>query len=350
MKKLTATSIILFLFLNVETGKLFCKDNGYKSFNKYFTLIDTVFFNIDSLIIGDIDDIIVLNNGKYVIKDPISRAAFWVDTINRKYKKLSFEKELPGVDTNPLGLYRDLDGGFWESIVRYYLKFDENGNLLSHYSNDKYFVSDKFCVDSTSNLIIYSRQESLNGIYLLYYNLKNNDIHKLFKLGFSKNYINIIKRFDGGGFLIDKNNYLYVANAIEDKIYKYDLSGNLIKCFSSKNVPFKHIDRDIPPGKAGVIDFLMRSKGKLLNTIVNRIGFINSRYIFANYIGSKDNFIEIFSKDGDVVNKKLIKLPKGLRIVGSANNCIYASSLFVPEEKPDEIQNSILLKYKFNQR
>jgi len=186
-------TIVIILTMIFITDNLFCKSKNYKSFNRYFTFIDTVSFDIDFLLIGDISDVIVLGDEKYVIKDPVTFSAFWIDRENKKYRKLSFEKELPGVDDAVLSLYKDPHKGFWGTIPDYYLKFDENGNLLNHYRNDKYFVSDKFCVDSLSNLIVYCRQAKFEDNYLLYYDLKNNDIHIMMKLEFSKKYKNAIR-------------------------------------------------------------------------------------------------------------------------------------------------------------
>ena len=168
----------------------------------------------------------------------------------------------------------------------------------------------------------------------------------MMKLGFSEKYKNAIKRFIGGGLLIDTDNYLYAANPIEDKIFKYNLSGKLIKCFKSKYVPFKSLDKDLLPGTEGIF----RIKGRITQTLLNRIGFIGDKYIFAEYIGRKGKYIEVFSKEGDVVNKKSIKLPKGFGVVGSSGNFIYFKSMLITDEKPDEVRNPVILKYEFTGR
>ena len=341
---------VLFLMMFFIPANSFCKNKHNKSFNKYFTLADTISFNIDSLLIGSISDVIVLGGGKYVIKDPIAFSALWIDTENKIYRKLSVQKELPGVNEAVISVYKDPHGGFWVAIHDYYVKFNNNGNLLSHHRNNKYFVSDKFCIDSHANLIVYCRQDKFKDVFLLHYNLVDNNLSRMFELGFSENYINAIKRFDGGGLLIDKDNYLYAANAIENKIYKYSLSGNLEKCFKSKYVPFKYLDKDILPGKAGVIDFLSKTRGKIINTTINKMGFINNEFIFVEYLGPKGRNVEIFSTDGDVVNLESITLPEGFRVVGSANGCMYFKNVMLEaDEKPDEIKNPVLLKYRFNE-
>ena len=350
MNKIRTKIIVAILALTFIADASFCRDKKYKSFNRYFTFVDTISFDIDSLLIGDISDVIVLGDEKYVIRDPVLMCAFWIDRENKRYKKLSFEKELPGVKNEVLALYKDPHNGFWGVIFKYYLKFDENGTLLSHYRNDKYYVSDKFCVDSLSNLIVYCWQERLEDNYLLYYDLKNNDINIMMELGFSGKYKNAIKRFIGGGLLIDADNYLYAANAVEDKIFKYNLSGKLIKCFQSKYVPFKSLDKDLLPGTEGIFEFFKRAKGRIPNTLLNRIGFISGKYIYAEYIGRKGKYIEVFSKEGDVVNKKSIRVPDGFLITGSYRKYIYFRPFVNHDEKPDEIRNPVLLKYEFTGR
>ena len=169
-------------------------------------------------------------------------------------------------------------------------------------------------------------------------------------VGFSGKYKNAIKRFIGGGLLIDADNYLYAANAVEDKIFKYNLSGKLIKCFQSKYVPFKSLDKDLLPGTEGIFEFFKRAKGRIPNTLLNRIGFISGKYIYAEYIGRKGKYIEVFSKEGDVVNKKSIRVPDGFLITGSYRKYIYFRPFVNHDEKPDEIRNPVLLKYEFTGR
>ncbi len=272
----------------------------------------------------------------------------WIDMKNNQYKALNELRGLPGEGLYPLCICKDPENGFWISVLKFYLRFDSAGTLIGHYPSITYFVSDHFCIDSASNPVIYYNRFSFDGCYILYFDLTKNEIEKRFKLGFSKNLDNIIKRYSGGGILIDDDNHLYVANAIEDKILKYNLSGELINSFSSKHVPFRKMKKDIPPGPEGVFEFLRRSNGKLINTILLRIGFISDGYLYAEYINADAQYIEIFSRDGTVINKETIKLPKGLRVVGSFNDYIYLKTIIIENMEYDEIDNPALIRYKYN--
>ncbi len=59
MEKLR-NEIVIIIVIFLVSYRLYGQEKNKTNFYKYFTLVDTVFFNIDSLIIGDIDDVIVL--------------------------------------------------------------------------------------------------------------------------------------------------------------------------------------------------------------------------------------------------------------------------------------------------
>lgn len=344
MKKSFLISLCFFSIIFIYNQKCFSSPKEFKNFEKYFSFVDTIHFDFNDVIIGEIKSVTVLNGTKFVILDKISNSVVLIDTKENIFTKLSIENEIPGLKMDPLAIKKDPQNGFWVSgASKYYFKFDESGKLKEHHYNNTHSATDKFCIDSKSNIIFYSEIEP----ELDYFNLKRNAVTRLFKLDYPQNRINIIRRWLGGGILIDKHDNIFIANGIEDKIYKYKINGTLLKIFRSKNINYSQIKDDIQPGKDSVIKFLMKKKGRIdFDTFFN-LFFLNKEYdIAAVFVSTGKLYLELFTVNGTLINREKIIIPH--RLVYSENNFIYLT--FQPEKMDREgnIKNPILLKYKFS--
>lgn len=322
MKKRFLISLYFIFTIIISHQNCFSAPKVSKNFEKYFSFIDTLSFDFNDIIIGEIKSLVVLDKTKFVILDKKSNSVNIIDIIGKTSTKLSLEKEIPGLKLDPLAIYKDPAHGFWVSgATRYYFKFDEKGKLEANYSNNNYSATDKFCIDSKSNIIVYSMYSMVEPV-LLYFNIMDNNIEELFKLDFPQNRINIIRRWLGGGILIDDKNNIFIANGIEDKIYKYKFDGILLKYFKSKNIGYSQISEDIPPDKDGVLKYFMKKKGRVDFDSFFNLFFLNNNYdIVALFVVDGKLNLEIFTSDGVLLNNKKIIIPH--RLVLAENNFIY---------------------------
>lgn len=335
----------IFLAISIICADKLCtaKVQHSKSFSTYFAYIDTIHFNIDDLIIGEINSLIILNDTKFVILDPISRSVVLVDIKAQNFKTVSIEKEIPGLELEPLAIYPDPVAGFWISGGRiHYFKFDEQGKLIKDYSDRNHSATDRFCVDSHGNIIIYSMVEP--GLF--YFDTQKNKVEKLFPFHFPPNRINMIRRFAGGGMLIDKDDNIYTANCVENKIYQYNYAGKLMNTFTTRNFDYSPIQEDLPPDKDGLLTFLMKTKGKLNFDTFQNFHFLNDNHdIAAVLVVDRMTHLELFRKDGKVINQEKIIVPD--RIVFTGNNHIYVTSQPEKMDQNGDIQNPVIIKYRF---
>lgn len=319
--------------------------NKNESFDRHFQLLDTLFLNYASLTIGDISKLIVLNDDtKLVIYDQIARSLIWVDLKLRQHKSLSVENVMPGYKLDVISIYKDPGNGFWVSgLPNYFFKFDNDGKLIKRLEIAKHYLSYRFCIDYDSNIIAYMEDNWPN--YILRYNTTTDKVDKLFDLNPPAEFKNANRRMNsGGGILMDRDKKIFFSNTIENKIYVYNLKGEVQATFKSNNKNFKILETDMPEDKAGVMAFF----GKKPNfSSVLSINFLNNESVIALYVVDNRPNIEIFSKyNGKVLNKAEIILP--LHMAYAENNLIYL--VYHPEEELKSNSysaNPIIIRYKF---
>ncbi|MDQ7064313.1 MAG: hypothetical protein Q9P90_08695 [candidate division KSB1 bacterium] len=336
---------ILPMFLTMLVKSVGAREENYKEFEKFFFPTDTIDFNIDGLVIGKISKALALDSKIYVILDDISHSVYVVNILNRSFKVVSVEKQFPGIKLEPYDIALSNDGGFWVcgAVYRYFL-FDSKGEFKAKYYTDDLYSSGKTAVDSKGNLIIYS-DKFADGIYLYYFDLQRKEKKRLFRIDFPNSLLNSIRRFLGGGLLADDKGNIYVSNAIEDKIYVYDLNGNRKRIFKSKHLGFSMLSQDLPATKEDIMKHFIQRKNKLYFDLFLSMHFLNKKTIVGMFAVKGKLLIELFSTSGYVLNDHKILIPG--YIVYSANNYLYLA--YQPEQFDSKgyLKNPVLIKYKY---
>lgn len=311
-----------------------------EAFAQYFTIFDTLSLNYPDLAIGDISRMLDVGNGdRLVIEDAITHAVYWIDVKQNLQKKLSVEHTVPGHELSVISISADPEDGFWiSSVPNFVFQFSGNGQLVKFVKIPGHNLSRKFLVDNKRGIIaVIDHGESS---YVLRYNTVNDNLDTLFAIENNPQLKNIIQRLEGGGFLTDQKNNLYFSNAIEDKIFKYNLKGQVLAVFNGSNKRFKAIEQDVPENKEGVLAFF--SKKPKFSSIISMY-LLNQEQLIALYsIDNRANVSIISKNSGTVFNKTEIILSAHMAYAG--NNLIYLI------KEPDDIAaegNPAILRYKY---
>lgn len=342
MNKLSTPALLILLGLFFTD--LYPQNSDKRGFFNQFQIDDTLTFDLEGLAIGEIYYFLPLTGSRYLIYDRMADALLITDLAKQHYQKLTVEPVMPGYQIQTLGVQLDPGKtGFWlHSYPNYYFKFDPDGHIIFHYTNSKFLAADKFYIDNNENIII-SIIESPDEMFLTCFSLRTEEEKRLFRLKFPEILKNYIYRTEGGGLLADKNGDVYVANAMENKIYKFKPSGELQKVFdSSLNeflIPSKPLQKD-----KNALAFLMRSKDFRLDTFIS-MHFLNPARIIALYAIDHKAHMEIFSLDGEVLNKAKIFPPE--HMVYAGDNLIYLVHQPSTLDKQGNLVNPVILKYHY---
>jgi len=350
--------ILSFLAINIfdysiaQNNIVLCGENysifkNAKNFNKIFEQKEIIYFQIKDLIIGEISKLLVFDHGnKFLIYDKIADELLLVDSKKKTFKKLSIEDKIPGERIRFASFCVNPDSGFWvSSYPKYYILFNNEGIIKRIISTDISNSSFKFGIYLSKEIIAISREwnkpQSLISI-----DLKNNKTNKLVNLNFDKE-LSILdhKMPDFGGLLIDKEGYIYIANALENKIYKYN-NQKKVTVFKSKNNKFKTIDNDLLENKDVIIELFRK---KIQFSSVMNMFFLNDDLIFITYLIEENLYFDIFNKNnGEAINTENAILP-GLALYGS-NKSIYIAKEPEVLDKNGNIENPILYRYEINKK
>lgn len=345
---------LIFLSININNysiawdnkifdGEKYSNPNRPAYFNKIFEQKERINFQINELIIGEISKLLVVDNGnKFVIYDKIGDELLLVNCKKKTFKKLSIEDEIPGERIKFASFCPNLGGGFWvSSYPKYYIFFDNEGTIKKIIPTTISNSSFKFGIYLSKEIIAISREWN-KPQFLISINVENNKTYKLLNLDFDKEFDVLEHRMpDFGGLLIDKDGYIYIANALENKIYKYN-NQKKINVFKSKNNKFKIIENDFIKNKDAVIELFRQ---KMQFSSVMNIFFLNDDLIFITYLIEQSLYFEIFNKNnGKIISSINSKLP-GLPLYGSNNNIYIAEEAEVLDENGN-VENPILYKYQ----
>jgi hypothetical protein len=314
----------------------------YKEFFKYFEPVDTIFFNFQNLIIGDIDQFIYLGKS-CVINDLKSDSLFYVDLESKKYFSLKIEEIAPGYKLKPLALKKYGKNGFVVASDPYQYIFFENNRAMRMISNKNFRASPKFAVGD--NCLYIYQHPTPQQIFIIKMDIHSGKAFPLFQLNeFGKNIRNILFRNPiNGGFLFDGKSSFLIANAFENKIYKYNLSGRLENLFRSELKDFKAVKRDIENSSMEAVLKMWRKLSK--KDMLISIYLLNEDIIIASCAIDNMPVIELFNKNtGRVINKKKINLPFPIKY---CSDDLLFLECFPAEEAEGQFSNPFLLKFKY---
>ncbi|MBC8181541.1 hypothetical protein H8E88_10500 [candidate division KSB1 bacterium] len=362
--------IFLIIFLQIFYGVAFCEEDEYENkssttialksqeidlndhikncdnFLKYFQIVDTLYFDFENLILGSISRFIFLNDPtKVVIHDGTVDSLVWIDLKSGEHKELTVDNIFPGHKLNIIAIRKDPRNGFWVASYPYYFfKFDENGKALQKYSIQESFVSDRFSFDSKSNILFSNLNREKSNYSITCFSLIKNEFQQIFDLNFPSNLLIHLGRWENfGGILVDEYDRIYVANALENKIYKYQMDGRLLDVIDIPDDDYQMMDKDLKYDKQNIMVFL-----KKMNNVghFHNMYFLNNELIIAEYGAKKRLRVKMIGfKNGKILTKEKIFLP--FTMIYAGNNHIY---LICPEQKIDSegnVSNPFIFKYEF---
>lgn len=302
----------LFLYLcKVHSGYSVQKSKhenpDYKAFFNTFSLVDSVNFEQNNLIIGQITHLAVQNE-YYIIWDNISDSMFSVFPKTKKWYSLNIEKFLPGNSWSPISHWSDIDMGYWiANFPHYYIKLDSTGvNRVLNLRDLP--ASGKLAVSKDNHLYII-QNSTPKASELIIVNLANEKIVQKFTLPVPSEYQMFTYRALGyGGIAVGESNQIYYANPVENKIYCLDQNGTIIDIFQSNYTEFKTLPRDNERNSntKDLLKYLSLTKTDL----VSDIQIFNKNYLIARYSLNKRLCLEIFDlKTGSPIHREKIMLP-----------------------------------------
>ena len=318
----------------------------YKEFFKYFDIQDTLFFNYKNLIIGEISYFLYLGK-TCVIFDQMSDSLFYIDMENEKYNSLTTEEILPGYHLNPLALRKINKNSFVVSSDPYHYILFKDGKVERVFKNTKFRASYKFVVGE-NRFYIYQNPVP-EELFLAEMDITTGNTKKLFPLSeVGKNIRNLIFRNPiNGGFLYDGKGSFFIADAYENMIYRYDLTGKLINIHKSNYKNFKRVVQDANNSTPGAILNLWQKSRKKPFDVVLSIYLLNDYTILASYSINNWPFIELFNKkNGKIINKKKITIPLPIKYCSDGLlflECFPSDMM----EKENEIKNPYIIKLKY---
>lgn len=320
------------------------QNKKYKEFLKYFEPVDTLFFNFQNLIIGDITQFRYLGKS-CVIYDRMSDSLFYVDLEKRSYASLTTEKIAPGYKLKPLAMQKYGNCGFIVSSDPYqYIIFEED-KAKKIISNKEFRASSKFIVGDEC-LYIYQHPDPQN-LFFIKMDIHSGKVSQLFQLDeFGKKIRNALFRNPiDGGFLLDNKNSFLIANAFEDKIYKYSLSGKLERVFQSRLKEFRALNQDAANNSMEAVLKMWQKISKRSFDMLVSIYLLNKNTILASYSIDWKPIIELFDKNtGQVINKKKINLPFPIKY---CSDDLLFLECFPPEDSENQISNPYVIMFKF---
>lgn len=315
-------------------------------FSDYFAPVDTISLEIDSLYIGQIFKLIALDNGNIVFYDAVARSLIYLETSKHKAKPITLTKYIPGLEIHFRGMFRSENGDFWiVNDPNRFIRFSEQLEFLDTFVlPSQYHVGMLNQKDVKLNILMCDFRDT--GTLINRFDLSSGKVTKFCEPKFQSDLSQAMSRIEGGGMLVDLNGNVYLANSVENKIYKYDSNGNFMDVFSCRFSRFQQMQKDIPPGNDAFLNFLQSGLNKSRDNVYN-IFFLSDNIILVN-IGlktSRGDGLQLFSTTGTALTKGEIMLPAKCGLYYASNNFIYL--LTSHSELPEgELQNPKILRYK----
>jgi len=350
MKKIYIFGIVILLSFFYLNNKFFSKDisvKKYLDFKKNFTQIGKIQLDIDNLIIGEISKLLILGNTKKIVLfDLKAEKLIFIDLNKNQFKKISVENVLPGYKIFLGGLFKDKNNGFsFSSPPDYYFRFDNNCKLEDYIRVKDKFLFMKFSFIDNTTFLGHFANPIDNSQSLILYDYKKNKTNKLTDINFSYKDKNAITRtsYMGGGLLIDSEKNIYISDAIENKIYKYNKSGDFIMVFNSNAKDYKQRPNLSSKNTIEQINIVKKNN---YSSFLNMY-FLNRNTIVALYMINYTPYIELFNID-DVksVIGKAINIP--YHMAYAQNDTIYLIKQAEELDRFGNLPNPTILKYKFN--
>lgn len=320
----------------------------YNAFFSYFEIKDTLYFNYNNLIIGDITNFIYMGKA-CALFDRISDSLFYIDLISKKYRSITTEDSLPGYHLNIMQMVAINENDFVISSDPYYHILFSEGKIRKVLKNINYRASHQFI--ARKNSIVIYHHPIPEELSLVEMNINTGKAITLFELNeVGKNLRNLLYRNDiNGGFLYDEDAGFFIANAYENCIYRYNLTGKLTHIYQSNYKNFKKVEHDATQNTPEAILELWRQSKKRPFDMLYSIYFLNQKIILAAYVINKRLYIELFDKaTGKIINDEDIAVPFPIKYC--SDNLLFLEVQPPEIEKEGQIANPYLIKFLYRKK
>ena len=316
------------------------------SFLRYFAPVDTLRFDQPGLVLGEITAFVGLDSACAVF-DYKGHQLYYVDLARDSAWALTLEDSLPGVRLDVMGLERYDRDSFVATIAwDYVVLLGPEGvrravNLRGVQAR---------CHFATAKGEVFLLENPAPGdMWIARVDLRTGREQKLFSVPeVTAKLPNLIYRNSrNGGLLFYPGLGFYVANAYQNVIYDYDMSGRLIRVLRSGYHDYKTVPKDAPdPSPASVMRLIFHRKEPF--DAVDRIFALNDRTILATYAYHRKLTGELFDVvTGKPLNHKPFRVP--FLPVWAGKNRLF---LRLPLEASDawDIQNPGLVVFEYRGR
>jgi len=210
--------------------------------------------------------------------------------------------------------------------------------------NINYRASRQFI--ARKNSIVIYHHPIPEDLSLVEMDITTGKVKTLFELNdVGKHFRNLIYRNDiNGGFLYDEDAGFFIANAYENCIYRYNLTGKLTHVYQSNDKNFKKVEHDAAQNTKEAILELWRQSKKRHFDMLYSIYLLNERTILAAYVINFKLYFELFDKDtGNIINDQEIRVPFSIK--SCSDNFLFLDGPPPEFEKEDQISNPYLIKF-----
>ncbi len=208
---------------------------GLPAFERYFQFENTILLS-DEVLLGGINSMDIGPNGNLLVTDMLSREVVLFAESGEMLKQLSVEPCHPGINWAPM-----------------MARFTPNGNILVVLAGQPgfYFSGSGVCIERMDEtfwpprLLDFTSKGNLLGLYIYppesIIATMNPSGQELTRFGGSKKKIGITRRIIAGGLLTDNQDFVYVLYPFIPHVYKYDLSGKLVRLLGQRPSYYREV-------------------------------------------------------------------------------------------------------------
>jgi len=321
-------------------------DPKFDEFFAQFTLVDSIIFDAPGLIIGQISRLAWFDNHA-IIWDDRSDSMIAIRTDSKQWSVISLEDKLPGNTWSPVAHFFHPDLGYWLSTFpSYYIKLNPNG-IETILNLRDLPVNGKITVSHDGHLYII-QNPSPQKSELVKVNILSQKIVNRFTLPVPPEYQAFAYRAIGyGGIAVDRNDRLYYANPVENRVYCLDQSGQIINILKSKHKSYKMMPKtkNSDSNPQAILQHMLQTKPDL----VSDIGLFGS-HLFVRYTIDRHLYIELFDLDsGESVFGKAIRVPYSISAMVGNRICLRKTQAYDTIKDLSAIPNPKILIYRYGQ-
>jgi len=314
-------------------------------FESFFKRAELIQLSSD-VIIGSISNIVITEEGNYIISDPLGNAILIFSRNGKFLKKIGGAGSGPGEYRSPNCLSLDAWGNIYveDRGNRRVNIYNKDGEFKNSFKLQKSPVV-SLKVDESGKVYTYcpggvGRDEMV--IYV--YDNKGELVNKFGQLPkFMWDFPFVIA---GGGMIMDSKGFIYQVHPVEYVVNKYSRDGTIVKKFKINSSFYK------APYKPDLKTIQMEYQKWLDSwTPVSGLYLLNDSYIVTllslgkDKMGMKKLVMDILNLDGEIIKSGIELLtPQNLSIIGA-----YKDGLFfleqLPQDEKGNIPNPRIIKY-----